>query len=345
MQRTIKDVAKRAGSSPSTVSRVLNRSGYVSPETQRRVEEAATELGYHPNWLARGLKGKPSHLIGFIIPDISNTYYTAIAQAVTAELRAHNYEPILCVNNEDPLVDLHYLQILQQKRVDGILYAHPARGTHRAFVEELVRGGLPIVEINRQHAGDLLDAAVADNFRGAYQMTEHLIGMGHRRIGLILGEMELITGKNRLEGYRRAHQDAGLTVNPAYLCTGSFNRQYGEQATRNLLALPEPPTAIFAGNNRILMGCLAVLGEHGVRIPEDMSVGAFDNSEWLGIWRPPITAVDVAIEEIARLAVELLLRRIGVPSADRCAGGDKPVTYTLSTTLIARGSCQPPRAC
>ena len=234
MQRTIKDVAKRAGSSPSTVSRVLNRSGYVSPETQRRVEEAATELGYHPNWLARGLKGKPSHLIGLIIPDISNTYYTAIAQAVTAELRAHNYEPILCVNNEDPLVDLHYLQILQQKRVDGILYAHPARGTHRAFVEELVRGGLPIVEINRQHAGDLLDAAVADNFRGAYQMTEYLIGMGHRRIGLILGEMELITGKNRLEGYRRAHQDAGLTVNPAYLCTGSFNRQYGEQATRQL---------------------------------------------------------------------------------------------------------------
>ena len=96
MQRTIKDVAKRAGSSPSTVSRVLNRSGYVSPETQRRVEEAATELGYHPNWLARGLKGKPSHLIGLIIPDISNTYYTAIAQAVTAELRAHSgkhFEP------------------------------------------------------------------------------------------------------------------------------------------------------------------------------------------------------------------------------------------------------------
>ena len=338
MQRTIKDVAKRAGSSPSTVSRVLNRSGYASPETQRRVEEAATELGYHPNWLARGLKGKPSQLIGLIIPDISNTYYTAIAQAVAAELRGHHYEPILCVNNEDPQVDLLYLKILQQKRVDGILYAHPARGDNRVFVEELVRGGLPIVEINRQHLGDLLDAAVADNFSGAYQMTEYLIGLGHRRIGLILGEMELITGANRLRGYQRAHQDAGLTVNPACVRSGSFTRAYGEQATRELLAQPEPPTAIFAGNNRILMGCLAVLGEHNLRIPGDISVGAFDNSEWLGIWRPPITAVDVAIEEISRLAVELLLRRITAPSAER-----KPVTYTLSTSLVVRASCEPPR--
>lgn len=340
MQRTIKDVAQHAGISPSTVSRVLNRSGYVSPETQRRVEEAATELGYRPNWLARGLKGKPSHLIGLIIPDISNTFYTAIAQAVTAELRAHNYEPILCVNNEDPQVDLDYLQILLQKRVDGILYAHPAHGSNRATVQELVHGGLPIIEINRQCAGDLVDAAVADNFRGAYQMTQYLIGLGHRRIGLILGERELITGRNRLEGYCRAHQDADLPVDPTYVRSGAFTRAYGEQATRELLTLSEPPTAIFAGSNRILMGCLAVLGEHRLRIPEEMSVGAFDDSEWLSVWCPPITAVDVAIDEISRLAVDLLLRRIAAPLAEH-----KPVTYTLSTTLITRASCQPPPGC
>ena len=338
MQRTIKDVAERAGISPSTVSRVLNRSGYASPETQRRVEEAATELGYHPNWLARGLKGKSSHLIGLIIPDISNTYYTAIAQGVTAELRAHDYEPILCVNNEDPQIDLHYLQILQQKHVDGILYAHPACGTNRTFVQDLARSGMPIVEINRQHAGDLLDAAVADNFRGAYQMTNYLIGLGHRRIGLIIGESGLVTGKNRLEGYRRAFQDADLAVNMTYVRVGSFTRAHGEQATRVLLTLPEPPTAIFAGSNRILIGCLAVLGERNLCIPEDISVSAFDDSEWLSIWRPPITAVDVAIDELSRLAVGLLLRRITTPSAEH-----KPITYSLSTSLIPRASCQPPR--
>ena len=236
MQRTIKDVARR-GSSPSTVSHVLNRSGSGAPRRsaasrKQRPNSATTRTGS-----AHGLKGKPSHLIGLIIPDISNTYYTAIAQAVTAELRAHSYEPILCVNNENPWSICTTCKSSSKKRVDGILFPRtPHRGTHRAF-GGLVHGGLPIVEINRQHAGDLLDAAVADNFHGAYQMTAYLIGLGHRRIGLILGEMELITGKNRLEGYRRAHQDAGLTVNPAYLCTGSFNRQYGEQATRQLLAL------------------------------------------------------------------------------------------------------------
>lgn len=337
MRHTIVDVAKLAGASPSTVSRVLNRNGYVSPDTQRRVERAAAELGYQPNWQARALKGKASGLVGLIIPDISNTYYTAVAQGVTDRLRAHSYEPVLCVNNEDPVVDLHYLQILQQKRVDGILYAHPAGGTNRLMVEELVRGGMPIVEINRQHAPDLLDAAVADNYMGAHQMTDYLLNLGHRRIGLILGEAELVTGSRRLAGYRRAHEERGVPLDPELAQMGTFTREHGEAATRRLLALSSRPTAVFAGSNRILMGCLAALGERGVVVPDDMSVGSFDNSEWMSVWQPPISAVDVAIDEISRLAVDLLLRRI----ADR-DGDHKPVTYTLSTTLIRRASCRAP---
>ena len=191
-----------------------------------------------------------------------------------------------------------------------------------------MHGELPIVEVNRQHAGDLLDAAVADNFHGAYQMTAYLIGLGHRRIGLILGEMELITGKNRLEGYRRAHQDAGLTINPAYLCTGSFNRQYGEQAARELLALPEPPTAIFAGNNRILMGCLAVLGEQGVvfRKTCPWRVRYFRMARHLA-------APDHGSQRSGR--GDRPPGRRAALAPDWCtlsgslAGGDKPVTYTF----------------
>jgi DNA-binding LacI/PurR family transcriptional regulator len=336
VRHTIVDVAKRAGASPSTVSRVLNGNGYVSPETRRRVEKAAEELGYQPNWQARSLKGKASGLVGLVIPDISNTFYTAVAQAVTASLRSHDYEPVLCVNNEDPVVDAHYLEILQQKRVDGILYVHPAVGSNRAIVEAMVRGGMPIVEVNRQQFPDLLDAAVADNYLGAHQMTEHLLLLGHRRIGLVLGETEIVTGNRRLAAYRHAHDEARTPVDPALIRIGSFSRQHGEKAMRELLALPERPTAVFAGSNRILMGCLAVLAEHPLRIPEELSIGSFDNAEWMGVWRPPITAVDVAIDEISRLAVDLLLRRI----AD---GGDyKPVTYTLSTSLIRRGSCAAP---
>ena len=304
---------------------------------QRRVELAAIELGYQPNWQARALKGKASGLVGLIIPDISNTYYTSMAQGVTQQLRAHNYEPVLCVNNEDPVIDLHYLQILQQKHVDGILYAHPAQGSNRSFIDELVRDGMPIVEINRQHAPDLLDAAVADNYLGGYQMTEYLLGLGHHRIGLILGESQLVTGNRRLAGYRRAHQDAGVPVDPQLIRMGSFIREHGERATRELLTLAERPTALFAGSNRILMGCLAVLAEVKLAIPQDISLGTFDNSEWLNVWRPPITAVDVAIDEISHLAVDLLLRRIADPASDH-----KPVTYTLSTTLLRRASCQSP---
>ena len=268
MRHTIIDVAKRAGASPSTVSRVLNQNGYVSAETRSRVEQAALELGYQPNWQARALKGKSSGLVGLIIPDISNTYYTAVAQGVTARLRAHSYEPVLCVNNEDPLVDLHYLQILQQKRVDGILYAHPAGGTNRPMVEELVRSGMPVVEINRQHAPDLLDAALADNYLGAHQMTRYLLDLGHLRIGLILGESELVTGNRRLAGYCRAHDENKRPVDTQLVRIGSFTREHGEKATRELLALPQRPTAIFAGSNRILMGCLAVLGEYDLTVPE-----------------------------------------------------------------------------
>ena len=300
MQRTIKDVARHTGLSPSTVSRVLNRSGYVSPNTLRRVEEAVAELGYRPNWLARGLKGKPSHLIGLIIPDISNTFYTAVSQALVEALRAKDYEAVLCVNNEDPCIDLHYLQILQQKRVDGILYAHPARGNNSAFVRELVAGGLPIVELNRQREADLLDSALADNRQGAYMMTRYLLRLGHRRIGLILGESDLTTGGNRLEGYRNALSETKLAGDPALVRMGSFSRAHGESATRALLDLPQPPTVIFAGSNRILMGCLAVLAERNLTVPDDLSVVAFDNSEWLSIWRPPITAVDVAVERAGR---------------------------------------------
>jgi LacI family transcriptional regulator len=335
MPCTIRDVARRAGLSPSTVSRSLNSSGYVSAEKRQRVEEAVAALGYQPNWLARGLRGKPSRLIGLIIPDISNTYYTAIAHAVSSTLRARNYELVLCVNEEDAEIDLHYLQLLQQKRVDGILYTHPSNGSNSPYLRSLALGGLPIVELNRQREKDLLDATLANNYQGAYMITEYLIRNGHKRIGLILGETSVTTGRERLQGYQNALRDAGLPVEPCLVRTGSFNRRHGEAASRDLLDLSEPPSVIFAGSNRILMGVLAVLGERRLEVPKDVSVVSFDDSEWMSIWRPPITCVDVAVDEMARLAADLLLKHVEGPSLPR-----KPVTYLLSTTLIERASCR-----
>ncbi len=334
MAVTIKDVAKKAGLSQSTVSRALNKSGYVSDETRQRVNAAVNELGYHPNWIARSLKGKSSQLIGLIVPEVSSLYDNSIIQAVSDMLHDNDYGMMLCINNEDAAVDLEYLKILQEKHVDGIIYVHPLGGNNSTFVRQLARE-IPIIELNRQREDDLLDVVLADNVQGAYQITKYLIELGHKRIGLVLGESELTTGKNRLTGYRLALSDAGIAIDQNLIQIGSFSTEHGECGARNLLQLDPPPTAILAGSNRILMGMLGVFNQENINVPDDISVAAFNDSEWLRFWNPPITTVDIAIEEMAELAVDLLMRRISSPKKTY-----KPRTYLLSSSLIIRGSCK-----
>jgi DNA-binding LacI/PurR family transcriptional regulator len=334
MAVTIKDVAKRVGLSPSTISRALNQSGYVSVDAQRRIDEAVNELGYKPNWLARGLKEQSSRLVGLIVPEISSLYDSLIIQSVSTILHENDYGMILCINNEDAEVDLGYLKILQEKRVDGIIYTHPLHGNNSKFVRHLVQERMPIIELNRRCEEDLLDGVLADNVQSAYQITNYLIGLGHRRIGLVMGQTDLTTGEYRFTGYRHALNDANIPIDKSLIRIGSFSQEHGKAGMQELLALPERPTAVLAGSNRILMGILKTLGKQNICIPSDMSVAAFNDTDWLSIWNPPITTVDIATEEMAKLSVELLLRRITASVKET-----KPRTYLLSTSLIERGSC------
>lgn len=331
---TIKDVANRAGLSPATVSRALNRSGYVSEENIRRVQQASAELGYQPNWMARGLHGKSSNLIGLIVPEVMSLYDNSVIQVIAKELHQHGYGLLLCLNNEDSELDRSYLRHLQEKQVAGIIYTHPLVGDNSAFVRQLAEQ-IPVIELNRRREKDALDAVLADNIQGAYQITQYLLRLGHRRIALIMGEDKLTTGQNRLNGYRLAFGDAGLIVDSALIHIGSFSRQHGEAATAALLDAVLPPTAILAGSNRILMGVLQVLTARKVAIPEMLSVAAFNDTEWLQIWDPPITTVDIDVEEMARMAVELLLQRIAAPKKKA-----KPREYLLGTSLLIRFSCR-----
>jgi LacI family transcriptional regulator len=330
---TIKDVANRAGLSPATVSRALNKSGYVSEENIRRVQEATAALGYQPNWMARGLHGKSSNLIGLIVPEVMSLYDNSVIQTIAKELHQHGYGLLLCLNNEDSALDRSYLHHLQEKQVAGIIYTHPLVGDNSAFVRQLAEQ-IPVIELNRRREKDALDAVLADNIQGAYQITQYLLKLGHRRIGLIMGEDKLTTGQNRLHGYHLAFGDAGIAVDPGLIRIGTFSRQHGEAATAALLD-GEPPTAILAGSNRILMGVLQVLTARKLVIPEMISVAAFNDTEWLHIWDPPITTVDIAVEEMARMAVELLLRRLATPKAK-----GKPREYLLGTSLLIRSSCK-----
>ena len=332
---TIKDLARHANVSPATVSRVLNNSGYVSEETRRRVEQAVGELRYQPDARARGLRGKPSNLVALIIPDILNVFYTPLSRAIEQNLKEHGYTMLLGVTDDSGDLYVQYLQSFWESRVDGIIYVPPARGEYSSHTRGLVARGMPIVEVNRQREVDLLDGVVADNFRGAYQAIEYLINLGHERIALIVGSPEITTGKNRIKGFQMAMMDAGLEVVPELMKIGVFSKEFGVQATQELLEVSPRPTAIFATSNRLLMGAMTALVEHKIRVPDEISVIAFDNSEWLSFWQPPITTVDIAVEEMAMLAVQLLLRWIheGHPP-------EKPRTYSLSTMLIERKSCK-----
>ena len=335
MAITIQDIAQCVGVSSSTVSRVLNRSGYVAASTRARIERAIEELQYQPSWAARSLRGKRTNLIGLIIPDIQNVFYTQIAQCILQNLNHSGYNLIIQISNEDPDLELSYLRTLYDRRVDGIIYVPAARGSNSVFIRELVGKGLPIVELNRQREVDLLDAVLADHHEGSYVATNHLIRLGHRRIAMLSGAPNLSTTRCQLSGYNRAFLESGLSPNPASIKASEFTREWGAQATEEILALDPRPTAVLAGNNRLLMGAMSAFVGQRVRVPEEMSVVSFDDSEWLGFWQPPITSVDVAIDEMGMLAVQLLVRRI-----EEGCRVEKPVTFRLSVKLVERQSCR-----
>ena len=333
---TIKDIARFAEVSPATVSRVLNDSGYVGEKTRQRVEGAIVELDYRPDARARGLRGMPSKLVALIIPDILNVYYTGVSQAIEHHLAQRGYIMLLGITRESAERYIDYLQFLWERKVDGIIYVPPADGDYSDHTRRFVRQGIPFVEINRQREADLLDCVLADNLRGAYRGTQHLIGLGHERIALVVGSPETTTGADRIQGFKHAMMDAGLAIDPQLLKVGDFSKDHGLEATEQLLALSPRPTAIFATSNRLLVGTMTALARRGVRVPDEMSVVAFDDSEWLSFWQPPVTTVDIAVEEMGMLAVDLLLRwiREGHPP-------DKPRTYSLGTMLVERDSCRP----
>lgn len=328
---TIKDVAKHTGLSIATVSRVLNQSSYYSEDARQKVNAAVAELGYHPNKIAQGLKVKKTNLIGLIIPDLMNVFYTSLVEATLNLLRQHEIEMILCVNDEDPEKDLRYLKMLADKNVDGIIYTHPARGNNSQHLKTLTQGGMKIVEINRQREQKLLDAVLSDNYQAIRSLVHHLFEKGHKSIGLITGGEETSTGAERIQGFYSTIRDLGMTFSPEFLRIGSFTLKFGEQAMAQLLDLPEQPTVVIAGSNRIAMGVLKVINERRLVIPDDISLATIDEVEWLSAWNPPITTVDIAIDEMARLAIYLLLKK-----EDEHVR--KPITYRLSTKLNERRS-------
>ena len=337
---TIRDLAAHAHVSPATVSRVINNSGYVSEKTRKRVEAAIQQSGFHPDARARGLRGKPSGLIALVIPSILNVFYTTLAESIENQLKQHGYTMLLGVTRDETDLYLNYLNQFSELKVDGIICVPPPNARSLSTIQHMVDLGMPMVEVNRRHEACILDAVLTDNFQGAKLGTKYLIDLGHQRIALIVGSLDTSTGKNRLEGFQWTMADEGIDIDPELVKVGEFTKEYGIQAAEELLRVSPPPTAIFTASNRLLIGAMTVLMARHIRVPDDMSILSFDDSEWLGFWQPPITAVDIAVDEMGVLVVELLTRWIN--SGER---PDTPRTYSLSTALIERQSCAAPKVC
>jgi LacI family transcriptional regulator len=326
----IRDVAKLAGVSPITVSRAVNNSGYISRETRERVEAAIDELGYVPNMLGPSLRSQQTLTLAAVISDITNPFWTTVTRGIEDVAQANGYSTVLCNTDESESKQEQYLQMLLRRRVDGILLV-PA-GSEPAPVELIKRQGTPVVVIDRQVPDVDVDIVRADSEEGAYQLTRHLLSLGHRRIALLAGPKSVSTAVDRIHGCLRAIQEAGLSINDDLISWGNFTQASGSESARLATDRDPRPTAIFAANNFIAIGAMQALKAKGLRIPEDLALVAVDDIPPAYTPEPFLTAAIQPADEMGRQAAQLLLDRIKNPA------GAPFQKIVLPTKLIVRAS-------
>ncbi len=332
---TSQDVAERAGVSIATVSRVLNDLPHVSPRIRKRVWRAIKELDYQPNRTAQRLRAKQSRVLGLIISDIQNPFFTAIVRGIEDVAYKHGYSVILCNSDENLEKERLYLNVMRAEAVAGVILA--STGESNPLVADLLEQPIPVVAIDRRLRNRGVDAVLAANVDGARQAVSHLLELGHRRIGFVGLPLSRTPGKERHAGYVATLREHGLAVSRPIVRFADAKQQGGYDATCRLLQISPIVTALFVANNLMTLGALDAIRERGLRIPEDISVVGFDDMPWAALLQPPLTVLAQPTYDIGRTAAELLFERL--------ASADKPATsIQLPTTLVVRGSTAPPHA-
>lgn len=334
---TIRDVARLANVSVATVSAVINGKSGVSAKLVRRVEHAVEALDYHPSHVARSLKVRWTQTVGMIIPDITNPFFSDVIRGVESVARPHGYSLILCDSNEDPAQDISNLNTLFSRRVDGVLMAP---SDPRVAQDKPTRRRFPIVLFDRVPAMFTGSAVVVDNVAAAFEATRRLIAIGHRSIAIITGRLNMSSGLDRLEGFRRALQQAGLPLREEHMQQGDFQLDTGYRCGLNLLRLQNRPTAIFSCNNQMTLGLMRALAEMKVSCPSQISVLGFDDFDWAANFSPRLTTVAQPSFEMGCRAMELLFHKIAAAKAG--TGLDEEKVIVLNATLRVRESTAPP---
>lgn len=327
---TMADVARHAGVSVSTVSHVINGTRFVKEETRRQVLEAIKATGYIHNTIAKSLVSGNTQTIGLAISAITNFYFADLVSAIESQVSKAGYTLLLADTHDDPDKELHVVEALHQRRVDGVLLA-PATGPDGAALRYVGDLGVPTVLVDRCASG-AFDQVGAENVESTAALAEHLAERGHRRIAMISGRTGLVTSDERIAGFRLGLERHGLYPDPALIVTGNSNADDAEHAVRGVLDLADPPTAFVVANNHMTIGAMRILGRLGIRVPEDIALVAYDDFEWAAHFRPRLTTMAQPMQEIGAEAVRLLLDRIGGPRRE-------PEAVRLAPRFMHRESC------
>lgn len=335
MRVRLRDIAEKTGFSINTVSLALKGSPLVREETRRRIVEAAKELNYVPNNIARSLVQRKTHTIGVILTDIMNPVLTGVAQHIERELMGHGYNIILMTTYNDPAHEAHAIDVLRSRQVDGILM-YPVSGENAEKVADLAEAGFPLVLLAGGDESPQCNVISVDDSGGAYRATSHLVRLGHRRIAFINGG-GIRGNEEKLRGYRRALAEAGISLDPALIVEPSgIGYSDGYHAARHLFQQKEPPTAVFASTDSLALGLMYWCFQQGLKVPEDVAIVGFDDIEAARFAAVPLTSVAYAVEVVASKAAARLLQLID--EADE-AQSSEPVREVIEPRLIVRESC------
>lgn len=334
MPPTIREVARQAGVSVSTVSRVLNDYPFVSDGVRRRVLAAMERLDYRPDVAARSMRTGTSRAVGFVVPDITNPVFSAVAKGADEVLHRRGFSLVLAHSGNDPAHESEQIRMLAQRRLEGLIVA-VADERAPGLGERLARFRACVL-FDREVEGSGADVVCSDHAAGMGEALAHLAGLGHRRIALVAGNPSQFASRARVAAFRRLVASLGLERDGRLVVTGVHSHETGEEAARRLLALPEPPTAIVAGNNQLTAGVLEALRDLRVRIPDELSLVGTDDVELTRLHDPPIDVIDRDAVAHGREAADLLLARLADP-------GVPPRTVTLPARYVPRGTSAPPR--
>ncbi|MUG70099.1 LacI family DNA-binding transcriptional regulator [Paenibacillus validus] len=301
------DIAKEAEVSIATVSKVVNNTGRISDKTRKKVLEIIEKHNYTPNSLATALTGKFSYTLGLIIPNLANPFFGEIAKSVEDRARELGFSVMICSTDYDADREASYFTLLQKKRVDGVIILSGFEDQH-TITRNLVKPNMPVALIARDIPTISINSVSIDDFVGGYEAAKHLIGLGHRRMGLIVENIRC--AKERVRGFNQALEEHDLQLDESLVLLGEATVPNGKKLALQLLSGDEPPTAIFATNDLLAIGTIQAANEHGLKVPQDVSVIGFDNTMLATITDPPLTTIAQPMEQMGRQIVDLLVQEL-----------------------------------